>query len=406
MRPMVLLFIALFNSILGLSVLFPIFGPLGRALELSETEVTLLSSGYALMQLLLAPSWGRRSETAGRKPVLLIGVLGFAGGFFAFGGVAWAGMNAHIDHWTLFGLLLLARVVGGAFSSATLPTAMAYAADLTERDERTSAMAVIGAAFGLGIIFGPAIGAGLVELTGGDLLAPVWFSASVAVLNAIFIAWRLPEPDRRREPEAAPPLRELLAKVWPILAVGLTATLASVMMEQTVAFYFMDQLGLTAEATPKYVGGALLVYGIVAVIAQGYLVRRHTFRPITLLRVGMPIAIVGYLLFVVADELWLLTLALAVQGLGQGLLLPGVIAAASLAVGEESQGSVAGLSSASTGIGRMAGPVIGGGLYQTLRSTPGVGQELTYAGSAILLGLVFLIVLIWPGRVTGPKTGQ
>ena len=250
MRPMVLLFVALFNSILGLSVLFPIFGPLGRALHLGETEVTLLSSAYALMQLLLAPAWGRRSETAGRKTTLLVGVLGFAGGFFAFGAVAWAGMNGHLDHWPLLGLLLLSRVAGGAFSSATLPSAQAYAADLSGRDERASAMAVIGAAFGLGIIFGPAIGAGLVELTGGDLLAPVWFSASVAVLNAIFIAWRLPEPEPHRPLAPAPPLRDLARKVWPILAVGLTATLASVMMEQTVAFYFMDRLELSAEDTP------------------------------------------------------------------------------------------------------------------------------------------------------------
>lgn len=406
MRPMVLLFVALFNSILGLSVLFPIFGPLGRALDLSETEVTLLSSGYALMQLLFAPAWGRKSETAGRKPILLIGVLGYAAGFFAFGGVAWAGMGGHLGHWTLLGLLLLARVCGGVFSSATLPTAQAYAADVSDREGRTGAMGVIGAAFGLGIIFGPAIGAGLVELTGGNLLAPVWFSASVAVVNAIFIALRLPEPQGRKPLEQAPMLGQIVKAVWPILAVGLTATLASVMMEQTVAFYFMDRLELTAEETPKYVGAALMVYGVVAVVAQGYLVRRHQFSPISLLRVGMPIAILGYVLFVFADDFWMLTLALAVQGLGQGLLLPGVTAAGSLAVGDESQGSVAGLNSAATGIGRFVGPVVGGGLYQLFRSTAGLGEELTYVGSAVLLGFVFLAVLLRPSVVWRPKTNE
>lgn len=400
MRPMVLLFVALFNSILGLSVLFPIFGPLGRALSLSELEVGLLSAGYALMQLLLAPLWGRRSETAGRKPILLIGVIGFAVGFFAFGGVAWAGMQGHLEHAPLVAALLGARVLGGAFSSATLPTAQAYAADISEREKRTSAMAVIGAAFGLGVIFGPAIGAGLVELTGGDLLAPIWFSASVAVVNAIFIAWRLPEPEPHRPLEPAPPLGDLARVVWPILAIGFVATVASVAMEQTVAFYFQDRLGVTAQDTPKFVGAALFVYGLVAVFAQGYLVRRRSFAPITLLRIGVPIAIAGYVGFVFAEGFLGLTAALAVQGLGQGLLLPGVTAAGSLAVGEESQGSVAGLNSASTGVGRLMGPLVGGGLYQLLRELPGVGPELTYALSAALLALVLILLWVHP-RVVG-----
>jgi len=400
MRPMVLLFVALFNSILGLSVLFPIFGPLGRSLDLSELEVGLLSAGYALMQLLLAASWGRRSETAGRKPILLIGVIGFAVGFAGFGVVAWLGMNGHLSHWWLFGLLLLSRLVGGAFSSATIPTAQAYAADVSDRENRTSAMAVIGAAFGLGIIFGPAIGAGLVELTGGNLLAPVWFSAGVAVVNAVFIALRLPEPEPHRPLAPPAPLMEIARKVWPILAVGLTATVASVAMEQTVAFYFQDRLGITEAETPKYVGAALLVYGIVAVFAQGYLVRRHTIRPITLLRIGMPIAIVGYVTFVFAHDFLWLTVALAVQGLGQGLLLPGVTAAGSLAVGDESQGSIAGLNSASTGVGRLMGPLVGGGLYQLLRELPGVGPELTYAFSAALLVLLLGVLVVYPKAIT------
>ncbi|MCB9597329.1 MAG: MFS transporter [Sandaracinaceae bacterium] len=401
MRPMVLLFVALFNSILGLSVLFPIFGPLGRALDLTELEVGLLSAGYALMQLLLAPVWGRRSETAGRKPILLLGVTGFAVGFYAFGGAAWAGMNGYLGHGALLAALLGARVVGGAFSSATLPTAQAYAADISGREQRTSAMAVIGAAFGLGIIFGPAIGAGLVELTGGNLLAPIWFSASVAVVNAMFIALRLPEPEPHRALEPPPPLGELAKKVWPILSIGLVATVASVAMEQTVAFYFQDRLGIADTETPKYVGAALFVYGVVAVFAQGYLVRRREMRPITLLRFGVPLAIVGYAGFVFAHTFWELTTALAIQGLGQGLLLPGVTAAGSLAVGDESQGSIAGLNSASTGIGRLAGPLVGGGLYQLLRELPGVGPEYTYALSAALLVLVLVVLLAYPRAVSG-----
>lgn len=132
MSPVGLLFLTLFNSILGLSILFPILGPLGRELGLSEVQVGLFSTGYALMQFLLSPLWGRLSER-GRKPILLLGILGFAVSFFLFGIFALLGQKGHFPSGLLFSLLLLSRLLGGAFSSATLPTAQAYVADITGR---------------------------------------------------------------------------------------------------------------------------------------------------------------------------------------------------------------------------------------------------------------------------------
>src|SRR5581483_3013017 len=156
---MAILFIALFNSILGLSVLFPILAPLGRQLGLVEVQVGALSTAYALMQLIVSPVWGRRSERVGRKPVLLTGVIGFAVSFLLFALVAELGYRGVIGGLPLFFGLLVSRAVGGTFSSATIPTAQAYVADTTGRSDRTAGMAVIGAAFGLGIVFGPPIGA-------------------------------------------------------------------------------------------------------------------------------------------------------------------------------------------------------------------------------------------------------
>lgn len=389
MRPMVLLFVALFNSILGLSVLFPVLAPLGRELGLGEVEITSLSAAYSLMQFATASFWGRRSEARGRRPILLVGIVGFAIGFYAFGAVAQLGLDGALSKWPLFALLLATRVVGGTFSSATLPTAQAYAADISEREDRTKAMAVIGAAFGLGVIFGPAIGAGLAHLT-GSLLAPVYFSASVAVINAIFVALRLPEPDRRvPAPASAPRRTSVVRRVWPLLVVGFGATLASVAMEQTVAFYFQDRLGLEELDTTRVVGLALAAYGVVAVLAQGFLVRRVSLAPTTWVRLGLPIALAGFALFVFADEYVTLTAALILQGLGQGLLLPGVTSAGSLAVGDEEQGAVAGAHSASQALARTIGPILGGSLY-ALR------HELPYVFGAALLTLVLVVVLAVP----------
>jgi MFS family permease len=385
---MVLLFLALFNSILGLSVLFPVLAPLGRELGLSELQVGSLSTGYALMQFLVSAYWGRKSDEKGRKPILLTGILGFAVSFFAFAVVAHLGMRGSISHWPLYLGLLATRLIGGTLSSATIPTAQAYAADLSDRDNRTSAMAVIGAAFGAGVIFGPGIGAGLSTLT-GSLLAPVYFSASVAVLNAIFVAIMLPEPERHAA-RGDGARRGVAKRVWPLLAVGLSATLASVAMEQTVAFTFQDRLHLDDVGTAQHVGLALMGYGVIAVIAQGFIVRRFGFVPIVLLRCGIPIALAGFVLFVFASNFATLTGALLLQGFGQGLVLPGVTAGLSLAVSDADQGAVAGLNASSQGLGRTLGPVVGTGLYQ-------VRNDLPYVFSACLLAIVLLVVLARPG---------
>lgn len=379
---MPILFVALFNSILGLSVLFPILAPLGRTLGLTELQIGSLSTAYALMQFVVSPIWGRRSERVGRKPVLLTGVLGFATSFLLFAAVAELGARHVLGGLPLYLGLVASRAVGGTFSSATLPTAQAYVADTTGRDDRTAGMAVIGAAFGLGIIFGPVIGAVLSTVS---LLAPVYFSAGVALLNAAFIAVKLREPERRlsiRAPELAP----VAAKVWRLLGVAVAVSLASVAMEQTVAFYFQDRLALTAAQTPRVVGVALFFYGVVAVFAQGVLVRRFRWPPLRLLGGGLPCALLGFTCLIFARERVALTAALALQGFGQGLAMPGVTAAVSLGVSEDEQGAVAGLNSSAQALGRLMGPVVGTGLYQ-------LKPEYPYGFSACLLGLVIVLLV-------------
>jgi MFS family permease len=373
--PRALLFITLFNSILGLSVLFPILAPLGRQLGLSEIQVGTLSTSYAVMQFVASPFWGRRSERIGRKPVLLFGILGFSVSFFAFAFVAQLGLNGTLGSSALFAALLACRILGGSFSSATLPTAQAYIADTTDREQRTSGMALVGAAFGLGVVFGPAIGAGL---AGISLLAPVYFSASFAVVNAIFVWLKLPEPPRHAERPKAAPLSPLARRLWPLLVMGGVVSLSSVAMEQTVAFYFQDRLALSADQTARTVGVALVFYGVVAVLVQGFLVRRRAWTPSRLLRLGLPIALAGFVGLIFAHHFVTLTLALALQGFGQGLALPGVSAALSLGVGDDEQGAAAGLSSSAHALGRMLGPVAGTSLYQ-------LRPEYPYAFSAALL---------------------
>ncbi len=382
---MALLFLTLFNSMLGLSVLFPIVAPLARELGLSEFQVGTFSTAYALMQFLLAPYWGRLSEVKGRKPILLTGILGFSISFFAFALVAQLGLAGALGTGAVYVLMLAARLFGGTFSSATLPTAQAYVADITGKADRTAGMAVIGAAFGLGVIFGPAIGA---ALAGISLLVPVYFSATLALFNALFVWFKLPEPARRIHLHKPPRLSFMDPRVLPLLVVGLAVSLSSVAMETTVAFYFQDRLGLTPAGTARVVGIALVIYGLVAVFVQGFLIRRFKWPAMGMLKSGIPIAMLGFLIFVFATNFSWLTLALVLQGLGQGLAAPAVTAALSLSVGDGLQGAVAGLNSSAQALGRMLGPLAGTWLYQH------VDHTAPYAFSAGLL-LVAWIFVLW-----------
>lgn len=378
-----LLFITLFNSIFGLSVLFPVLAPLGRELGLREIQIGMLSTSYALMQFVSSPAWGRRSERVGRKPVLLMGIVGYAVSFFAFAVIAHWALGAKPLPWLTFALLLATRLGGGLFSSATIPTAQAYMADTTGRAQRASGMALLGAAFGLGIIVGPAVGALLSHF---GLLVPVYFSASFALLNAVFVALRLPESRAPGSARPEPRLSPTALRLWPLLAVGLSVSVASVTMEQTLAFYYQDRLGLGARETARAVGLALVYYGVVAVIAQGFIVRRFHWQPLNLVRAGLPIAVVGLVTMVFAQRFLPLTVGLSLQGLGQALALPGVTAALSLGATEDEQGVAAGLSSSAQAFGRMVGPIVGTSLY-------GLRPEYPYVFSAGLLAVVILFVL-------------
>ncbi|MCD0175959.1 MFS transporter, partial [Deinococcus sp. 14RED07] len=158
-RTRLTLFFTIFIAMLGLSVLFPIIAPLGRQLGLTETQTGWFSTGYSLMQFVFSPIWGNRSERQGRKPILILGLVGFSISFGLFGLLAELGLQGVLGGTLLFALLVASRLIGGVLSSATLPTAQAMMADLSDKNDRAASLGLIGAAFGLGVVFGPAIGA-------------------------------------------------------------------------------------------------------------------------------------------------------------------------------------------------------------------------------------------------------
>src|SRR4051812_42520641 len=136
----------MFLVMAGFGIIIPVLPFYAEDIGASPTQLGFLMAIYSLTQLLFAPMWGRVSDRIGRKPVIMIGILGLAISFFLTG--------ISTELWMLF----VARILGGILSSANMPTAMAYVADITTPENRSKGMGIIGAATGLGFVFGPAIG--------------------------------------------------------------------------------------------------------------------------------------------------------------------------------------------------------------------------------------------------------
>ncbi|WP_188960563.1 MFS transporter [Deinococcus aquiradiocola] len=389
--PKIVLFLTIFVAMLGLSVLFPIIAPLSRQLGLTETQAGWFSTAYSLMQFVFAPIWGSRSERVGRKPVLQTGLVGFAVSFGLFGLFAVLGLNGVLSGTLLFVLLVASRLLGGVLSSATLPTAQAMMADLTGRENRAAAMGLIGAAFGLGVVFGPAIGAALSRL---GLVVPVFFSAGLGLLTAVLATLTLRETRQpgQDDPASRRPAWALLrGPLLLILAVSALYTLASVGMEQTIGFYVQDTLHLSPARTATTVGTMLAIFGFLAAAVQGGAIRplSKKLSASVLIPAGLLVMGAGMLLLPSGVTFWSITGALALVGVGSAILGPSLSAALSLGVDENAQGQVAGLNSSALALGRMTGPLIGTGLYQKVSH----GAPYLFSGTVLIVLLVLSLVL-------------
>jgi MFS family permease len=321
--------------------------------------------------------------------------LGFGVTFLAFAAIAHMGRLHIIKGAPLFGALLIVRLVGGAYSSATLPTAQAYVADVTDAENRTKGMAVVGMAFALGMVLGPAIGAALASV---GLLVPIYFSAVVAMVNGLFVATKLPESPRIRVAVRPSSAGHVVSKTWGVLAASFGVTLASVSMEQTVSFYFQDRLALDGVHVARVVGLGLVLCGLGAAVVQGAIVRRLRVQPLTLVVFGVPFAALGLLCLVSAQGKPGLLAGMALQGVGQGLSMPGLTSALSLSVDKDEQGSAAGLGSASQAMARMLGPLAGTALYEIHPTYPYL------FGIAILLAVLGALMTFRAARHAARET--
>jgi len=371
---------------MGFSVLFPVLAPLGREIGLQEIQITTIISCSSLMVFLATPIWGRLSDRLGRKPVMLIGLFGFAAGTALFNSVLSAGLAGWIIGLPLFALLIVTRVMHAAIMSATMPAANAYMADITDLTNRTKGMGAAGAANNLGAILGPVV-AGLAVIS---LLTPLWIMAVLAFLNGLFI-WRfLREPPRHAEPGKRKRMSYFEPRIRPFVLVGVLMFTGFALVQQTMGFRFQDALQLSAGDTARVFGEAMACSAVASLLAQGFIVQRLDIAPFTLLKLAMPLLIVAFSMLAVFEARAPLYIAMTILGFGMGLAGPGFMAGASLAVSPEEQGAVAGVAGACGPLGFTIGPILGGVMYE-------ISPTLPYAFAAGMY-VVLLLSMQWIGK--------
>ncbi|MCR8993694.1 MFS transporter [Brevibacillus laterosporus] len=366
MEPKRVIFLSLMICYIGLGVINPVLAPLIREMGLDEMHAGWIISASALILLLGAPIWGKQSDRFGRKPIMIIGLVGFTFSLVLFAWLSWIGLQGRTELTLLFILLLLSRMLFGLFFPAMTSSGQALMADLTSLNERSAGMAMIGAASGIGFLIGPAMGA---ALSGIHLLFPIVVAAVLSLFAALMVYVRIP----RFTPKSSGKRNKLNLRkpgIRPYLLIALCMMSAIVMLQVTAGFYVQDKFGLNSKDTALWVGISLFCVGFMMALVQIVVIRKRSFMPRTLLRIGLPILGGGLLLLVFINNLFSFVLAFLLLGVGGGFAMPGYTAGVSLASGEEEQGAAAGLTTAATGVGSFVAPIAGTPLYRIQPEAP------------------------------------
>lgn len=399
-RSLKIIFFTVFLDLVGFGIILPLIPYLAREFSASGTQIGYLMAIYSLMQFLFSPFWGKLSDRFGRRPIILVSL---AGAIFSYTLFAYA---------QTLTLLFVARGFAGFFA-ANISAAQAYIADITPKDKRSVGMGLIGAAFGLGFIMGPAI-AGLTgpigEYLGDKPPFGIQFSALVAAglnaCNLVLAFFLLPETlDKKRKTERVGRVESLTfvfkhKMLRPLFTIFLFTSLSMALMEVMVFPFVKDRFlwdYKTASLSFAYVG-------IMMVLTQGYFIRKWVprFGEKKVLYVGLLAMATSLVGIGLSYSITALALAMTLLALGNGCMRPPIMGLASVVSDDEEQGYVLGVMNSIGAIGRIVGPVVGGWLYDNVSQ----GAPFYSSGALSFAGfLVFaMIYKIVPNPQSSPSS--
>jgi len=352
-KALAILFFTLFLVMLGVGIIIPNIAYRATELDASPVEISLLFALYSLMQFLFAPIWGHWSDRIGRKPIILAGLFGGAIGLICFGLA------------TRLPMLYAARAFSGLMSSAALPTAMAYVADVTDETHRGRGMGAMGAAMGLGFIFGPGIGGFLARF---GHATPFLIAGALNLVTGLAALVLLRESLGRESRRAAggpwlrlpAPWKAAGSPLVPFYGVAFCVPFAMAALETTFPLLLRDRLGMGA----REMGTMFLFMGTAVFLVQGFFLGRliNAFGEERVLRGGLIVNAFGFLMVPAARDPVSMTAALVVSGVGNQVMRP---TNASLITKRTvgGQGAAIGVMDSFDSLGRILGPLLAGPVY-------------------------------------------
>ncbi|HEX6989050.1 MAG TPA: MFS transporter [Bacillota bacterium] len=372
-RELSVLYAVLFLTIAGFGIVFPLLPQFVLELGAGSLHMALLASTYALMQFLLAPFWGKVSDRIGRKPVLVLGLLGLALSFVLMG------LARNI--WAA----ILARTFGGVLAAATMPTAQAYVGDATTPAQRGRAMAHMGAATGLGFMVGPMLG-GLLAVVG--VRTAFFATGGVSLFTAALTALSLREPAAPSRQRAARPMTSLGAMRYAVASphsvlfwLAFVVTFSQSQMFSMLGLYLAERFGDHGLQT----GAAFTIMGVVSAGIQGILTGplSERYGESRLIVAGLACGTVAFTAVSAAGSPALIFVAVAGAAAGVSLIRPTIASAVSRRA-IHGQGVTMGLQSAFDSLGRVLGPLTAGAVYQALPRSPFIVALACYMAALLL----------------------
>jgi DHA1 family tetracycline resistance protein-like MFS transporter len=371
-RPLLIIFLTIFVNLVGFGIIIPLLPFYAETFGASPIVIGLLFGIFSLCQLVAAPALGDLSDRYGRRPILIFSLVGTVISFVMLA-------LAHS-----IAMLFAARIVDG-LSGGNISTARAYVADVTEPKDRARAYGLIGAAFGLGFILGPALSG---VLAGVSYTAPIWAAAAITLVAAVMAWLWLPETVHRTHAGAGNPFRylpELLRRplVRRVLTIDFIYWFAFAIFQTTFSLFAARRFAFDAARTGYFFAG----FGLLGAVVQGGLIRpvvkRLGDKPTLLL--GLGFGVFGLVATALAHSVMMFGLALIPVALGIGFGHPAMSSLVSLVARGDEQGRVQGAASAVESLGRTVGPVWGSASLQHF------GEAMPYISAAGFLLLTFAV---------------
>ncbi|HYJ06450.1 MAG TPA: MFS transporter [Chthoniobacterales bacterium] len=394
--PLFVLYLTVFIDLMGFGIVIPILPLYAQDFHASPMVIGWLTGIYSGMQIIFTPILGRLSDRFGRRPVLLVSIVGTAIGF-ALMGVAQS-----------LTLLFVARILAG-ITGGNISIPQAYIADVTAPEKRSHAMGMIGAAFGLGFTFGPLIGGVMSQISYG---APFFFAAALAVVNAVLIYLLLPESlshEHRAKPHDEASTAEVFRHGRGAMFVLVVATYffliaGFAIMTTLFALFTAKRFGYDAHANGYLFG----FVGLISVIVQGGLIGRlvKRFGEVALTRAGMILTTISLALLPFSNNLTVLLLVCAGLSAGSGIASPPLSGLASQMIERTWQGRALGVMQSAGSTGRLIGPLIGGWLlmFDLQKPVTEYGRTPFLVGAALcFIGALFAFCIKKPPEDRSPE---